>query len=145
MGRSGNVAIKVHPRVREAFGIPAVRLCAAELRVAPMVRAHWQLEPMRPISVYPPVVEDLAFEVDEVVASRSVEEIIVEAGGFLLENVELFDVYRGEPLPVGRKSLAYRLTYQSADHSLREKEVASIRKRIVVSVEKATGGQLRST
>lgn len=136
---------ELHPQVRRAFGLPGTRVCAAELRIEPMVRAHWQLDPMRPISVYPPVVEDLAFEVDEGVTNRAMEDAIRTAGGEVLERLELFDVYRGEPLPAGRKSLAYRLTYQSPDRSLREKEVASLRKRIVTLVEKETGGRLRSS
>ena len=87
---------EIHPQVRAAFGLPASRINATELRIQPMVRSHWQLDPMRPISVYPPVVEDLAFEVDEPVANRNVVDLIQEAGGGLLVEVELFDVYRGE-------------------------------------------------
>ena len=67
-----------------------------------------------------------------------------EAGGDRLVEVELFDVYRGEPLAAGNKSLAYRLTYQSTERSMGEKEVAALRRRIVSAVEKATGGKLRS-
>ena len=136
---------ELHPQVRSAFGLPSVRVSAAELRIDPLVRPHWQLDPMRPISVYPPVVEDLAFEVAEEVSNRSTEDAIwAGSGGELLQSVELFDVYRGDPLPPGRKSLAYRLTYQSLDHSLREKEVAALRQRIASSVEEETGGRLRS-
>lgn len=135
---------ELHPQVRQAFGLPAARICAAELRIGPLVRSHWQLVPMRPISVYPPVVEDLAFEVEEAVSNRAVEDAIQATGVDILDSVELFDVYRGAPLPVGRKSLAYRLTYQSLDHGLREKEVEAARNRIAARVEKETGGRLRS-
>ena len=62
----------------------------------------------------------------------------------LLSSVELFDIYRGESLPVGYKSLAYRVTYQSLDHNLKDKEVNRFRQRIIRSVERATGGKLRS-
>jgi phenylalanyl-tRNA synthetase beta chain len=98
---------------------------------------------MPPISNYPPVVEDLAFEVREDVTVRRMEDAIRKAGGPLLVDVALFDIYRGDPLPVGHKSVAFRLTYQSLDHSLREKEVASLRKRIIKGVERETGGRLR--
>jgi phenylalanyl-tRNA synthetase beta chain len=99
---------------------------------------------MPPISTYPPVVEDLAFEVGEEVTARAVEDAIRAAGDERLVDVELFDVYRGEPLAVGRKSLAYRLTYQSTSRSLGEREVTALRKRIVAGVENSTGGRLRS-
>ena len=143
-GNSLGLMGEIHPQVRRAYGLPAVRLCAAELRIAPLVRPHWQLEPMRPISIYPPVVEDMAFEVDAAIASRVVEDLLWQTGGEILEHVELFDVYEGEPLPAGHKSLAYRLTYQSPDRSVAEKEVAAIRRRIATRVEKETGGRLRS-
>ena len=61
----------------------------------------------------------------------------------MVTTIELFDIYRGEPLPVGTKSLAYRLTYQSPERSVNEKEVEQLRKRIIGTVEKATGGKLR--
>ena len=103
---------------------------------------------MAPISVYPPVVEDLAFVVPEDVTQRRLLDAIVDGGGrnrdSMLTAVELFDIYRGEPLPVGHKSLAYRVTYQSMAHSLKEKEVNRLRQRIIRTVERATGGKLRS-
>ena len=134
---------EIHPQVRAAFDLPAVRVNAAELRIAPLLRPHWQHEPMTPISAYPPVVEDLAFIVDESIAVRKVENAIKAAGGALLTEVELFDLYRGEPLPVGSKSLAFRLTYQSQDAVLRDADVARLRERIIRRVERDVNGKLR--
>lgn len=135
---------EVHPRVRAAFGLPNARVCAAELRTEPLVRPAWQLEPMGAISNYPPVVEDLAFEVNEAVTAQQIEDAIRQTGKDLVVRVALFDVYRGEPLAAGSKSLAYRLTYQSPERALGEREVTQLRQRIVVTVERATGGRLRS-
>ncbi len=134
---------EIHPRVRANFAIPLERVCAAELQVAPLVRPHFSFNPMRAISPYPAVVEDLAFDVEEGVTVRSLEEIIRKAGGFLLRDVELFDIYRGDKLAANHKSVAYHLTYQSPDRSLNEREVAALRKRIIDSVQKETGGTLR--
>jgi len=134
---------EIHPQVRSAFGLPSTRVCAAELRIAPLVQSPWELQPMSPISNYPPVVEDLAFEVSEEVTVGVVQESIRKAGGDTLVNLELFDIYRGDPLPVGHKSLAYRLTYQSPSRSVNEKEVTSLRKRIIKQVERETGAKLR--
>lgn len=135
---------EVHPRVRAAFGLPNSRVVAAELRIEPLVRPAWQLQPMGAISNYPPVVEDLAFEVDESVTAQQIEDAMRQAGKALLVRVALFDVYRGEPLAADRKSLAYRLTYQSPERALNEREVTQLRQRIVAAVERATGGRLRS-
>lgn len=134
---------EIHPQVRAAFEISANRVNVAELRLAPLLKSHWELQPMQPISSYPPVVEDLAFEVSEEVTAQQVQQAIRQGGDERLAVVELFDIYRGEPLPVGHKSMAYRLTYQSLQRSLNEKEVGHLRQRIIKTVENATGGKLR--
>jgi phenylalanyl-tRNA synthetase beta chain len=142
-GESLGLLGEVHPQVRSAFGISASRVNAAEFRLQPLVKPHWQLQPMQPISSYPPVVEDLAFEVAEEITSHQIESIIRRTGGETIANLELFDIYRGEPLAAGDKSLAYRLTYQRIDRIIPEKEVAALRTRIIQAVEKETGGKLR--
>jgi phenylalanyl-tRNA synthetase beta chain len=134
---------EVHPQVRNAFGISAARINAAEFRLQPLVKPHWRLQPMQPISSYPPVVEDLAFEVAEGITAHQIESIIRCTGGEAIAHLELFDIYRGEPLAAGDKSLAYRLTYQRVDRIITEKEVAVLRARIIQAVEKETGGRLR--
>jgi phenylalanyl-tRNA synthetase beta chain len=135
---------EIHPRVRAAFDLPAVRINAAELDVAALVRPTWEQALMRPISQMPPVVEDLAFVVGEEVTLRQLEQAIRAGGGDLLADVELFDLYRGEPLPAGSKSLAFRVAYQSTDAILKEADVVKLRERIVRRVARETGGQLRS-
>ncbi len=142
-GQSLGLAGEVHPRVRAAFDLPAVRINSAELRLEPLVRLGWQYTPMRPISSMPPVVEDLAFVVGEEVTLRQLQKAIRAAGSDLLVDVELFDLYRGEPLPAGSKSLAFRLTYQSQEANLRDADVVKLRERIVRRVERETGGKLR--
>jgi phenylalanyl-tRNA synthetase beta chain len=109
-----------------------------------LIKPHWGQDPMLPISNYPQVVEDLAFEVTEEITVRRVYDMIRATADARLVDIELFDLYRGEPLAAGNKSLAFRLTYQSNDRPLTEKEVTYMRQRIVAAVEKDTGGKLRS-
>jgi phenylalanyl-tRNA synthetase beta chain len=142
-GQNSGLVGEIHPRVRAAFDLPAGRINIAELRLEALVRPTWQLTPMRPISSMPPVVEDLAFVVSEEIMLRQLEGAIRAAGGDLLVDLELFDLYRGEPLPAGHKSLAFRLTYQSLDANLRDADVVKLRERIVRRVERETGGKLR--
>ena len=142
-GVSAGVMGESHPQVRANFGLSAVRINAAELRIEPLLRPAWKLDPLQPISAYPPVVEDLAFVVNESVTVRMVEAAIQAAGGVLLAHVDLFDLYCGEPLQPGSKSLAFRLTYQSQEANLRDADVAKLRDRIVRRVERDTGGTLR--
>jgi phenylalanyl-tRNA synthetase beta chain len=134
---------EVHPRVRANFNLPEQRVCLIELHIDPLIRRGWQVEPMQPISIYQPVVEDLAFVVAEDVTVRRVQDAIKAHGGELLTDVELFDIYRGSAIPVGHKSLAFRVTYQSLTHGLGEKEVNHLRKTIIAGVEADTGGKLR--
>jgi phenylalanyl-tRNA synthetase beta chain len=98
---------------------------------------------MKPISIYQPVIEDLAFVVGEEVTSASVVNAIRQGGGTLLTNVELFDIYRGQPIQEGHKSLAYQLTYESPDGNLSESRVQDLRNRIIRRVTSTVGGALR--
>lgn len=136
---------EIHPNVAAAFGLAQRRVCVAELQILPLVRPAWSRDPMPPISVYPPVVEDLAFVVEEQVTARQVQDALLAVGKGLVADIALFDVYRGDALPANHKSLAFRLTYQSLDHSLTEKEVNQLRNRLAGNVERVLGGRLRSS
>jgi phenylalanyl-tRNA synthetase beta chain len=127
---------ELHPDVRDAFGLPELRVAAAELDLgvlAGQTPSTWLLES---ISAYPAVLQDLAVVVDDSVSSAEVQDLIAKSGGFLLKDVQLFDVYRGDPVPAGKKSLAYALTFQAPDKTLRDAVVAKQVKRIA--------GQLRN-
>ncbi|MCB0061895.1 MAG: phenylalanine--tRNA ligase subunit beta, partial [Caldilineaceae bacterium] len=142
-GKSIGLIGEIHPQVRAAFGVTNARISVAELQIAPLQKPQWELQPMQPISNFPPVVEDLAFEVSEAVTAHDVKDAIRQGGDERLVEIELFDIYRGAPLADGHKSMAYRLTYQSLQRSMNEKEVAHLRQRIIKAVETQTGGKLR--
>ena len=76
--------------------------------------------------------------------ASQVEELIRRAGGDAIASVRLFDIYRGEQVGAGKKSLAYRLTYLAADRTLTDAEAAAIRSRIVKRLEHELGATLRS-
>lgn len=135
---------EIHPQVREAFDLPNQRICLAELRLRPLIERYGQIRILRPIPPYPAVKEDLAIVVDEDIPAEKVERVIREAGGQLLRDVSLFDVYRGAPVPPGKRSLAYALTYQAPDRTLTDEEVATVRERIIRRLERELGAQLRS-
>jgi phenylalanyl-tRNA synthetase beta chain len=129
--------------VRRAFDLPEQRVAAAELDLELLleqVPTSWFVEP---ISLYPAVLQDLAVIVDDGVPAEAVRALIAETGGFLLKDVELFDVYRGEPVPAGRKSLAYALTFQAPDKTLRDEVASRQVERIVRRLEKELGAELR--
>jgi phenylalanyl-tRNA synthetase beta chain len=135
---------EIDPQVLLNFDIAAgARVYAAEIRIKQLIRPSWQIQPLAPISNYQPVVEDLAFLVPEDVTAAQVLEAIRRAGGSTLASAELFDVYRGSPIPADRKSLAYKLTYESVDAPLKDAQVVGVRKRIIRRVGEAVGGTLR--
>ena len=82
--------------------------------------------------------------VEEALPAEQVEAVIRQAGGSLVSEIRLFDLYRGEQIGPGRKSLAYALTYQASDRTLTDEEVAQVRGRIVRQLEEALGARLRS-
>ncbi|MDO5709470.1 MAG: phenylalanine--tRNA ligase subunit beta, partial [Coriobacteriales bacterium] len=83
--------------------------------------------------------------VDESVTYETMVQRITSAGGKLLRNVRLFDVYR-DPVRVGRgkKSMAFSLTYRADDHTLTSEEVEKVHGKLVTKVMRSTGGEVRS-
>lgn len=135
---------EIHPLVLQGYELPtSARVYVADLAIEPLVKPGWRLQPMKAISSYQPVVEDLAFVVGEEVTSAEVQTAIRKAGGNLLSKVELFDIYRGQPIPGGHKSMAYQLTYESLDGNLSESRVQDLRNRIIRRVTDTVGASLR--
>jgi phenylalanyl-tRNA synthetase beta chain len=135
---------EVHPVVREQFELPAQRVCLAELRLEPLLKQAGARQ-YEPLSRFPAVLQDIAVVVEEKVPAARVAEVIQKAAGSLLRDVALFDVYRGAPLPEGKVSLAYRLTFQSPDRVLVEDEVNRLReKKIVPALERELGAAIRA-
>jgi len=90
------------------------------------------------------VLEDLAIVVADSISASQAEGVIWRTGGDLLVEVRLFDVFRGDQIGKGKKSLAYSLTYQAADRTLTDEEVARVRAKIIARLESELGAQLRA-
>lgn len=135
---------ELHPLVAENFDIRTEHaILVAELDfdlLLSLIPSSWQVEPA---PSHPAVLEDVALVVDKHIPAAEVEAAIQQAGGFLLKKVELFDVYEGEQIPAGKKSLAYHLTFQSPSKTLTDKNVLKNRKRIVKRLKKKLGARLR--
>jgi phenylalanyl-tRNA synthetase beta chain len=96
-----------------------------------------------PVSAFPPVIQDIAVVVPEEVPAGDVEAAIADGGGELLTGIQLFDVYRGEQIGAGNKSLAIRLEFQAPDRTLTDDEVAGVRALIEDRLAEL-GGRLRA-
>ncbi|MGC9399130.1 MAG: phenylalanine--tRNA ligase subunit beta [Anaerolineae bacterium] len=144
--RLGTVG-ELHPLVREAFDLPEQSVVLMEWDLDALLAATRQAEAAKeiaPISTYAPVHQDLALVVDEDVPAQEIRRAILQAGRKLVVRALLFDVYRGEQIPEGKKSLAFALTYQAPDHPLSDEEVQQLRRRILGYLEHNLGATLRA-
>jgi phenylalanyl-tRNA synthetase beta chain len=135
---------ELHPLVKEQYDLLESPMLVAEVDVDRLLAALPDAVQVEAVKTYPPVYEDLAIVVDEELTAESVEKTIWEAGGDLLESLQLFDQYRGEQMQAGKKSLAYALVYQAGDRTLTDEEVARVRKKIVEALETEIGAVLRA-
>ncbi len=136
---------EVHPLVRQNYDFMEGAVLAAELYLDEMMTLVNKGFKVNSISNFPAMVEDIALIVDDEVPARRVEELIWRAGGKLLKKVSLFDLFRGEKIGAGKKSLAYQLTYQAFDRTLSVADAAAIRKKIVKTLSYEIGAVLRDS
>ena len=133
---------ELHPKVTAALELPP-RTVAGELDVDLLVAATGTPVEAAPLSTYPPAHTDVALVVDEQVPAAQVEGALATGAGPALESVVLFDVYRGEQVGEGRKSLAYRLTFRASDRTLTTDEVSALRDKAVAEAGRRTGAVQR--
>ncbi|MCA9914551.1 MAG: phenylalanine--tRNA ligase subunit beta, partial [Anaerolineae bacterium] len=127
---------ELHPRVAQNLELTQYPVMIAELDLEKILAHVEGLYSVKPILTAPPVLEDIALVVPESMPAAKVEAVILKAGGKLLREITLFDVYRGDSIDSGHKSLAYALTYQAEDRTLSDKEIKKIRKSIVTLTER---------
>lgn len=143
-GQNIGVFGEVHPLVAERFGLSAAPVLLAELDLDALLGYVPAVTTIRRLPVTPPVLQDVALVVKQETPAAAVEALIREAGGDLLKSVRLFDVYEGDSIPAGYKSLAYSLTYQTDDRTLTDSEVATVHARIVRTAERKLEAKLRA-
>ena len=141
-GEELGVVGEVDPDVLQAHAI-AGRVGWIECDLGRLLATARRSDQARPVSRFPSNDIDLAFEVEESTPAAAVEATLREAGGPLLDDLRLFDVYRGPGLAEGRRSLAYRLSFCALDRTLTDDEVAEARRRCIDAVEATHPARLR--
>ncbi len=140
-GRAAGWIGELHPLVCRTWDMEAA--VAWELDLAPLVEASpIGLELYRDVISFPAVHQDIAVVVADDVEAEQVKRAVLEGGGDLLQSAETFDLYRGEQVGDGRKSLALRLEFRARDRTLTDEEVAAVRERINAALAEI-GGSLR--
>ncbi|HZZ77859.1 MAG TPA: phenylalanine--tRNA ligase subunit beta [Gemmataceae bacterium] len=121
---------QLHPKVAQQFGLGERTILVAEFDI----EALQGVTPIRfsytPVARFPAALRDIAVVVDEAVTAERLEAEIRKGGGELLRGVRLFDLYRGNQIPAGTKSLAYALSYQADDRTLADKDIDKAHKKI---------------
>ncbi|MCF3963603.1 phenylalanine--tRNA ligase subunit beta [Streptomyces fuscigenes] len=133
---------ELHPRAVKALGVPE-RTCAAEVDLDLIERAGDATLTAPRISTFPVATQDVALVVAGDVPSADVERALREGAGELLESLRLFDVFEGEQIGAGRKSLAYALRFRAGDRTLTVEEATAARDAAVALAAERTGAVLR--
>jgi phenylalanyl-tRNA synthetase beta chain len=133
---------ELHPKVVAALGLPA-RTCAGELDVDVLTVASDVAVQARELSTYPVAQSDVALVVDEQVSAAALEAALWQGAGEMLESVWLMDIYRGDQVGPGRKSLAYRLVFRARQRTLTTKEVNGFRDRAIQTAATTVGAAQR--
>ena len=134
---------KIHPLMAKDYGV-SDDLVMCELNLEVIMNNKAGKIKFDPISKYPQVSRDLAFVVKDEIAVKDILQAIKKHGKGIVQNVEVFDVYRGEHVAKGYKSIALSILFQSADHTLKEEEINTVFNAILATLENDVDAQLRA-
>jgi phenylalanyl-tRNA synthetase beta chain len=150
-GRSGTLSVgpfglarfgELHPGILKMFDI-TIPVAVLELELDPLLKMKSKAGTWQPMP-YPPVLRDLAFVLDATVPAATVAATIAGTSKELIRSVDIFDLYQGDKIESGKKSLALALTLQSPERTLTEADITAVLKNAVEAVAQKHGGQLRA-
>lgn len=133
---------EVHPDVLDNYDIDE-KCYIAELNLDVLLKNANIEKKYSPLPKFPAVERDMALLVDDEVLVQDIENIIRNKGGKILENVKLFDIYKGSQIPKGKKSVAYSIVYRMPNRTLTDSEVSKVHNKIVRTLENNLGAELR--
>jgi phenylalanyl-tRNA synthetase beta chain len=134
---------QLHPKVANHYGMGDRSILAGEFDLEAILAKVPERYPFVPVARFPSALRDIAVIVAETVSAEQVIAEIRTAGGDLLSHIRLFDLYKGESIPAGTKSLAFALSYQAADRTLTDKEVDKAHKKIEDRLKHVLKAQVR--
>jgi phenylalanyl-tRNA synthetase beta chain len=133
---------EIHPDVQENYDLDTPCFIA-EINLDALFDAADVTKKYTKIAKFPAATRDIAVLVDDSVLAFDIEEAINKAGGTLVEKVSLFDVYNGEQIEAGKKSMAYAIVYRDVNKSLTDSDVNKVHDKILKTLETKFGAQLR--
>lgn len=133
---------ELHPKTAEKFGI-GTKAYVAEIQLSRLYQTSRELVVYKPLPKFPAVERDLALLCDQELPVQTMEKAIKKACGKLLEKVELFDVYQGQQIAEGKKSVAFSLLLRSPDKTLTDQDADSAMNKVLKAMEEL-GASIRS-
>ena len=140
-GNRVGVVGELHPKVAQAFEISGA-VYLFEINLAALLPFTIGHKMFQPIPRFPAIVRDMALVVNAEITHQKVQDIITSFP--LVNQATIFDVYAGEQVPPGKKSLAYRVTFQSPTHTLTDEEVNQVQQQILDKLSSELGATLRT-
>ena len=132
----------IHPLVAKKYGLNG-EVLAAELAIDSLFAVADNTKLYQPLPKFPASTRDIAILCDDEIPVASLEKAIRNAVGKILENVTLFDVYKGDQIPSGKKSVAYSLIMRASDRTLTDEECDTAMKKAIAALENDFGATLR--
>lgn len=133
---------EIHPTVSENYEIDD-RVYIAELDLDLLYSIAKLDRKYKPLPKFPSVTRDIAMLVDAHVPAGDIESVIKKAGGELVKDIKLFDIYKGKQIPFGLKSMAYTITYRNDERTLKDEEVNKVHDSIVKALRENINAKLR--
>jgi len=133
---------EISPKVLEALKI-AGKLVVFDLDFEKLQKIASEEHEYQPISKYPAAIRDLAILVPQEIRVAEVLNKIYDAGGNLIRDIDLFDIYEGEELPEKKKNLAFHIIYQATDRTLSSKEIDEIQEKIIKACQEELEWEVR--
>ena len=158
-GRSGSLSLgsssgpelayfgEIHPSIIKKADLRTDNVLGFEIFLDNIPESRKKIREAKPkfeVSDYQKVVRDFAFVIDEKYSSGEIINLVKKIDRDLIKNVKIFDVYQGENIDSGKKSIAFNVTLEPKDKTLSEKDIDQISKKIISTVQDATGANLRS-
>jgi phenylalanyl-tRNA synthetase beta chain len=133
---------ETHPQLLENFQL-SQKAYLFEISLSPLLPHFSEHGKFHQLPKYPPVYRDIALVVDETISAQNVYDTICKFKNKFIEEIRIFDYYKGKSIPEGKKSLAYRLKYQAYDHTLTDIEVNALHEELAKTLYQQLGAEIR--
>ncbi len=142
-GESIGLVSMLHPVVRDTLKLRG-KIAFFEINLEPIFEAPEEVVTFKPLPRFPAIQNDLSVIVEAGVPFEKVAAVIESAGGVLLDELELFATFRGDPIPAGKKSLSFHLRFRSPDRTLKDAEVEPLVEAVLGALKTEVDGEIRT-